>query len=233
MASSTPTQRRGSQSRPTRLHLETGVELHRRTQQRVDDVRVVVQLLVDHQGKDTHLGSAAVVQLNGALGVLLLVIPPSSVHAGLAVSLQLLLDLSKAQLNQTNEADGLGHTGGRQCRQSLQPGGQAGELVASQVVSARQTHTSGGHQVAKDGKHGDAAVLDLDGTEAVEPLLVGLIQKAQRVPEAQRGLDADLVLEAHLQGRRGLGHTHLVRGDEGRGAHEGGGEGSELERHLV
>mmetsp|Transcript_19087 Transcript_19087/g.30862 ORF Transcript_19087/g.30862 Transcript_19087/m.30862 type:complete len:230 (+) Transcript_19087:172-861(+) len=229
MASSTPTQRRGSQSRPTRLHLETGVELHRRTQQRVDDVRVVVQLLVDHQGKDTHLGSAAVVQLNGALGVLLLVIPTGGIHAGLAVGLQLLLDLGKAQLNQANETDGLGHTSGRQGGQSLQASGQAGELVASQVVSARQTHASSGHQVAEDGKHGNTAVFDLHGTKAVEPLLVSLIQKAQRVPEAQRGLHTNLVLEAHLQSRRGLGHAHLVGGDEGRGTHQGSGEGGELE----
>mmetsp|Transcript_19078 Transcript_19078/g.30842 ORF Transcript_19078/g.30842 Transcript_19078/m.30842 type:complete len:230 (+) Transcript_19078:172-861(+) len=229
MASSTPTQRRGSQSRPTRLHLETGVELHRRTQQRVDDVRVVVQLLVDHQGKDTHLGSAAVVQLNGALGVLLLVIPTGGIHAGLAVGLQLLLDLGKAQLNQANETDGLGHTSGRQGGQSLQAGGEAGELVASKVVGARKTDTSGGHQVTKDGEHGNAAMLDLHSAEAIKALLVSLGQQAQRIPEAQRGLHTNLVLEAHLQSRRGLGHAHLVGGDEGRGTHQGSGEGGELE----
>ena len=41
----------------------------------VDDVWVVVQLLVNHQSKDTHLGSATVVQFNGCLTALLLSAP--------------------------------------------------------------------------------------------------------------------------------------------------------------
>ena len=41
----------------------------------VDDVWVVVKLLVDHEGKDAHLGGTAVVKLDGELLVDGLLIP--------------------------------------------------------------------------------------------------------------------------------------------------------------
>ncbi|CAM9685819.1 unnamed protein product, partial [Heterosigma akashiwo] len=71
--------------------------------------------------------------------------------------------------------------------------------------------------VAKDGKHRDAAMLDLDVTKSIKSLLVGIVQQTKRIPETKRGLHTELVLEAHLQGGGGLGHTHLVGGDEGGG----------------
>jgi len=43
------------------------VELDGEAQEGVEDVRVVVDLLVHHQAEDTHLGGAAVVQLDGEL----------------------------------------------------------------------------------------------------------------------------------------------------------------------
>lgn len=55
-------------------------------------------------------------------------------------------------------------------------------------------------------EHSNAAVLDLHVAEAVEPLLVRVLHEAERVPKADRGLRADLGLEAHLHGGvRGLG----------------------------
>jgi hypothetical protein len=41
----------------------------------VDDVRIVVELLVDHEGEDAHLGGTAVVELDGELLVDGLLIP--------------------------------------------------------------------------------------------------------------------------------------------------------------
>ena len=40
-------------------------------------------------------------------------------------------------------------------------------------------------------KLADTAVLELDVTEAIEALLVGVLQKAEGIVEAERGLDAD------------------------------------------
>ena len=76
-----------------------------------------------------------------------------------------------------------------------------------------------GDDVPKEGKHGDAAVLDLNVTEALETLLVGIGEEAEGVEESKRGLDAELVLEGAEGGGGGLGD---LGGREGGG---GGGEG--------
>ena len=43
------------------------VERYRESEKIIDDVWVVIQLLMDHKGKDAHLGSTTIVQLNGHL----------------------------------------------------------------------------------------------------------------------------------------------------------------------
>ena len=83
-----------------------------------------------------------------------------------------------------------------------------------------------GHQVAKDGKHRDAAVLGLDVSEAIESLLVGVLEEAQWIPEAKRSLCAQSVLEGHLHcggARNGGGRC------ECRGTDDGGDDGNESE----
>ena len=51
------------------------VERNGSAKEGVDDIRIVVQLLVNHQSKDAHLGSTAVVQLDGRFGASLLGTP--------------------------------------------------------------------------------------------------------------------------------------------------------------
>ncbi len=63
-------------------------------------------------------------------------------------------------------------------------------------------------------KLADTAVLDLDVTEAVEALLVGILKKAEGVEEAKGGLGAELGLE----GLEGGGGGTLLGGGEGGGA---------------
>jgi hypothetical protein len=77
-----------------------------------------------------------------------------------------------------------------------------------------------GDDLAEDGKHGDAAVLDLDVAEAVELVLVAVGDEAQRVPEVERRLRAHLGLEG-LDGRRRAGHRRRREGGGG-GESEGG-----------
>ena len=52
------------------------------TKKRVDDVWVVVKLLVDHEGKDAHLGSTAIVELDGELLVNGLLVPSGGLELG-------------------------------------------------------------------------------------------------------------------------------------------------------
>ena len=51
------------------------VERNRGAEKSVDNIRIIVQLLMDHKSKDTHLGSTAVVELDGGFASLLLLVP--------------------------------------------------------------------------------------------------------------------------------------------------------------
>jgi len=197
------------------------VECHGGSEERVEHVRIVVELLVDHEGKDTHLGGAAVVELDGELLGDGLVIPAGLLELD---SLDLVLAGGIASLD-----EGDGEQGAEDgLRRKVREGGKAG-LGVGEVVSrgdgGRKAVASSGHEVAEDGKHGDAAMLGLDKAKAVELLLVSVSDKAERVPETKRRLGADLGLEGHLQGRRASGAD---RG-EGRGTDEGSNDGKSTE----
>ena len=72
-------------------------------------------------------------------------------------------------------------------------------------------------------------MLDLDVTEAVEALLVGILKKAEGIEEAKGGLGAELGLE----GLEGGGGGTLLGGGEGGGAGNESGEGSKLEHGWI
>ena len=55
-----------------------------------------------------------------------------------------------------------------------------------------------GGEVAGHGEHRDAAVLELDLAEAVELLLVGVLEEALGIEEAQGRLRAELLREAAI-----------------------------------
>ena len=68
-------------------------------------------------------------------------------------------------------------------------------------------------------------MLELDVTEALETLLVGVGEEAEGVEEAERGLGAEL----RLEGLEGGGGGTLLGRSKGRGAGDEGGNGSKLE----
>ena len=156
------------------------VEWNRVAEEGVDDVGVVVQLLVNHQGKDAHLGGTAVVQLDGELLVDGLLVPSRGLQLS---SLNLVLAGSEATFDggdgQQSAEDGLNRKVGQSCKAAL----DGGEVVAG-GQAGRKAVASGGDKVAKDGKLGNAAVLGLDSAKAVELLLVSIVQETQRIPEA-------------------------------------------------
>mmetsp|Transcript_52508 Transcript_52508/g.111558 ORF Transcript_52508/g.111558 Transcript_52508/m.111558 type:complete len:90 (-) Transcript_52508:24-293(-) len=79
-----------------------------------------------------------------------------------------------------------------------------------------------GDNLSKEGELTDTAVLDLDISETVEALLVGIIKQAERVEEAQRRLDAKLVLKG-IEGGDSL--TGLGRGEGSGTSHKCGESG--------
>ena len=89
--------------------------------------------------------------------------------------------------------------------------------------------TGTGDDVAQEGKLGDASVLYLDVTEAVESLLVGAIEQAEGNEEAERGLGSELGLEG-VEGRGSLGRGG---GGKGSGRSRKGGKGDTLKKKSL
>ena len=81
-----------------------------------------------------------------------------------------------------------------------------------------------GGDLAEEGKHTDASVLDLYVSEAIEAFLVLTAQLTEGVEETKGGLGTQFVLE----GLEGGGGSLLGHGGKGGGAGEQGGEDSSL-----
>ena len=180
---------------------------------------------MNHEGEDAHLSSAAVVELDGSLSVDGLLVPSRGSQLSL---LDVLLPSVEAELDQADEEEDLNGAEQRNGLKGSKAGLHACEWNTRSDV-ARETDTSGGDEVTEDSKHGDAAVFGLDGAQAVEALLVSVLEEAKRVPEAKRRLGSDGVLEVHLQGGGLAAHAS---GGEGGGADKRGEDGDELEHGL-
>ena len=122
-------------------------------------------------------------------------------------------------LDKTSLGDGVGaEDGGKTVGEGI-------EGVFGLVDAARKVDAVAGDDLAEEGKLTDTAVLDLNVTEAVEALLVGILKKAEGIEEAKGGLGAELGLE----GLEGGGGGTLLGGGEGGGAGNEGGDGKGLE----
>ena len=84
-------------------------------------------------------------------------------------------------------------------------------------------------EVSDDGKHGNASVLDLDVSEAVESLLVSVGDKSEGIEEAERRLGTEFVSEGAEASRRSL----LLSGGESSGGGDEGGDNSGLHVEFV
>ena len=161
------------------------------------------ELVVDGKAKDAHHGGTALVELDGALLGLLLLgegVPAevnskrhvAEIAGELAGSGNVTHDKElepsdeKDDLEKALAGDGIGAVKGSEAV------GDIGELAAAEVDGTAKVDTSTGDDVAKEGKHGNAAVLDLNVTEAVQLGLVSVSDKAEGVEEAKRGLGTEL-----------------------------------------
>ena len=138
-------------------------------------IRVVSKrndLLVDHKSEDTEHGGAAVVQLDGALLELGLIIKgiPAEVDVAVAEVSDELVSGSRdiaheAALKEANEGDDLNEASGRDGVRADEGGdtvGERGEGVSGVVDVSSEVDSGTGGDLSKEGKHSNAAVLDLD-----------------------------------------------------------------------
>ena len=165
--------------------LQAGVEGDGVAEEGVDDVGVVVQLLVHHQGEDAHLGSTAVVELDGELLVDGLLVPSGGGELSL---LDFVLSGGEASLDEGNGQEGAEDGLGGQLGQGGKAGLHLGQVVAG-GEGGGESVARGGDQVTENGQLGDAAVLGLDGAEALELGLIGVLEEAKGIPETQGGCE--------------------------------------------
>ena len=186
---------------------------------------------MDHKSKNSHHGSTSLVQLNSTLLELGLLVErvPAEVNGSVTeVTNEFSLSgniLHDEKLKETNEGNNLSQSSSGDSVRSVNGGPSVGEGVegVSGVVNVSGKVDSGtGDDVTQEGELGDTSVLDLDVTETVETLLVGVIEESEGVEESKRGLDTELVLEG---GEGGGGLAGLGRGESGGAGDEGGNDG--------
>ena len=184
---------------------------------------------MNHKGKDAHHGGTALVELDGALlklGLLVELVPSEVLDSVAEVADELTGlgaiggILHDKDLQETDEEEELDKSASGNVLEGIKATGNGGEAVARIVDVARETDSGGGDEVSDVGKHGNTAVLDLDVTEAVEVLLVTVSDEAKGIVKAKRLLDTELVLE----GIKGSGRLASLSGGKGGG---GAGEGSD------
>ena len=139
------------------------------------------------QSKNTHHGSAALVQLLRAEVVLGFLAVSSNEpyrerRGGEVARVGALGLLPSGKLKNTAEGKDLQKSSGGYLEYGSMSGRDVGE---GKVLRARdeawKTDARPGGQVSKEGKLADASVLDLNTTEAVEAVLVGILQQAKRI----------------------------------------------------
>ena len=158
---------------------------------------------MDGKTEDAHHGGTALVELDGALLELLLLGEgvPTEVNAEGHVA-EIAGELAGSgnvthdeELEPSDEEDDLEEALAGDGIGAVQGGeavGDVRELAAAEVDGTAKVDTGTGDDVSKEGKHGNAAMLDLNVTEAVELGLVAVGDKAEGVEEAKRGLGSEL-----------------------------------------
>jgi hypothetical protein len=190
-------------------------------------------LLVNHKSEDSHHGGTAVVELDGTLlelGLLIKVIP-AEVNVSVTEVTNVLVSSSRnitheGALKNSNEGDDLNKSGSGDGVGAEEGGNTVGEGVegVSGVVDGSGKVDSGtGHDLSEEGKLGNTSVLDLNVTEAVESLLGAVSRKhTEGIEESKRRLGTKLVLEGT---KRGGGLAGLGRGKGGSAGDEGSNDG--------
>ena len=192
------------------------------------------QLFVDHESKGSHHGGTAVVEFDGTLGKLgfLIEVVPSEVEGSVTEVTDELVSgsfdvLHDEKLKGTNEGNNLEQTFRRDGVRSRDGGPSVRERVEGISVlvdGSGKVDTVTGGDLSKEGKHTNAAVLDLDVSETVELFLVTVLDKSKRIKESKRRLGSEGVFEG---GQGGGGLSLLDRG-KGRSGGDEGGENSGL-----
>ena len=110
---------------------------------------------------------------------------------------QKLTILHDEKLKKANEKDDLSEAGlgdGVRAGDGGKTIGEGVEGVTGEVDVAGKVDAGAGDDLAEEGKLGDTAVLELDVTKALEAGLVGIVEEAEGIVEAEGLLGTELLL---------------------------------------
>ena len=177
--------------------------------------------LSNHVSEDSEHGGTAVVKLNIQLADLLFWVLNVGSEVSNSVVSVVLGGRHPGELNKGEEKKDLDDSLGGDGEDSLESGGDVGEL---EVVGGGQVSVEHNVVVVDDvsdnGSHGNAAMLPLDGTTALEGLRLGL-EPAKGIKDSEGLGDSKLEL---VDGKRRGGTALLGRSKGGGGSGEEGGD---------
>mmetsp|Transcript_17466 Transcript_17466/g.35902 ORF Transcript_17466/g.35902 Transcript_17466/m.35902 type:complete len:250 (-) Transcript_17466:271-1020(-) len=178
-------------------NLESGVEVGWLSAKRVEDVRLAVDLFVNHESQDSHLCGSAVVQFDGSLleHFFLRCLPREHAVSEITGVFSHSSVLHDEQLEESDKGENLEKTLVGDVFDSGDAGLDGGKGGSGVVDVSGNTGTEGCVDVSENGKHGNASVLDFDVTKTVESVLVDTVEHVQRIPESQRLLGSDFGVE--------------------------------------
>jgi len=182
------------------------------------------ELFVDHESENSEHGGTSVVQFDGTLGQLglLVKVVPSKVQRSVAEVADELVSGALNVLHDTefqggNKGNDLGQTGSGNGVGAGDGGpavGEAIEGVSGLVDGSTEVDSVPGGDLSEEGEHTNAAVLDLDVSQAVELFLVAVFDESERIEVSERGLGSEDVFKGGQRSGTG-GSTLLLGGSKG------------------
>ena len=184
---------------------------------------------MDHESEDSHHSGTAVIEFDGSLGNLglLVEVVPSEVERSVTEVTDELVSgsfdvLHDTELKGGDKGDNLDQTGlwdGVGTGDGGPSVGEGVEAVSGLVDGSRKVDTVTGGDLSKEGKHTNTSVLDFDVSETVELFLITVFDESKRIEESERRLGSEGVLEG---GQGSRGHALLGRSKGSSGGDEGG-----------
>ena len=181
------------------------------------------QLIVNHESEKSHLGGTALVEFAVALLDLVLLgeaVPTPGVDSIAEVTRELVSSswdvLHDLKLKESNKGKDLECTGNRDGFGGSPAGSKVGELGARVINVSWKVDTSLVDEESNNTKHANAAMLEFDVTETVEPFLVGSLEKVERIEESNGFGNTNLCVDGSGGASSLLGRSKgSSGGDEG------------------
>ena len=145
---------------------------------------------MDHKSKNTHHGSTSVVEFDGTLLKLGLLVKgiPAEIGGSVAVvsgEFTVSIGLANDELEEEDEDENLRQATLGEGGDGSKTRGDIGELLAVKGQVSWEAVSGKGVKVTSNGKHGDTSVLDLNLAKTLESGLASVVKHTKRIKESK------------------------------------------------